>query len=70
MKKMLFAAALVILFSGCATSTKNEEFKARAADCATMCKASPEIKEYSQSHGGGFALLFFGSEEQKCTCTR
>jgi len=35
-----------------------------------MCKANPDIKEYSQRLGGGFVLLFFGGEEQKCTCNR
>ncbi len=68
--KPLIATALVILATGCASKPKNEEFKAGSADCAMMCKANPEIKEYSQSHGGGFALLFFGGEEIKCACNR
>ena len=66
--KIMLATTLVILAAGCASGTKNEEFKAGAADCAMMCKANPEIKEYSQSVGGGFTLLFFGGEEKKCAC--
>lgn len=67
---IMIASALLIFASGCASSTKNEDFKAGAAECAIMCKGNPEIKEYSQSHGGGFTLLFFGGEEKKCACTR
>lgn len=68
--KTTIAMALVIVATGCASSPKNEEFKSGFADCATMCKANPEIKEYSQSLSGGFTLLFFGSEEKKCACNR
>ena len=68
--KTMIATALAILATGCASGPKNEEFKAGGADCAMMCKANPELKEYSQSHGGGFTLLFFGGEEKKCACTR
>jgi len=68
--KTILVTAILTLASGCATSTKNEEFKEGAAQCAMMCKGNPEIKEYSQSHGGGFTLLFFGGEEKKCACTR
>ncbi len=68
--KTMIAIAFAIVATGCATDTKNEEFKVGVADCAVMCKTNPEIKEYSQNHGGGFFLLFFGKEEKKCTCTR
>ena len=68
--KIIIATVLVILATGCASGTKNEEFKAGVADCAMMCKANPEVKEYSHSHGGGFTLLFFGGEEKKCACRR
>ena len=68
--KAMISTALVILATGCASDPKNEEFKAGAADCAMMCKANPEIKEYSRSHGGGFMLLIFGGEEKKCACNR
>lgn len=68
--KITIAATLALIATGCATSPKNEEFKAGIADCAMMCKANPEVKEYSQNVGGGFILLFFGGEEKKCACTR
>ena len=68
--KTIIITALLIAASGCASSSTNEEFKAGFAECAMMCKANPEIKEYSQNHGGGFTLLFFGGEEKKCTCNR
>lgn len=68
--KTTIATALVIIATGCASEPKNEEFKAGVADCALMCKANPEVKEYSQSQGGGFMLLFFGKEEKKCACNR
>lgn len=68
--KTMIATALLIFATGCASDPKNEEFKAGGADCAMMCKANPEIKEYSQSHGGGFMLLIFGGEEKKCACNR
>ena len=68
--KTIVATALVIFVIGCASGPKNEEFKAGVADCAMMCKANPEVKEYSQNQGGGFMLLFFGGEEKKCACTR
>lgn len=68
--KAMIATVLVLLVTGCASGTKNEEFKAGAADCAMMCKANPEIKEYSESQGGGFTLLFFGGEGRKCACNR
>lgn len=68
--KIMIATVLVILATGCASDQKNEEFKAGGADCAMMCKSNPEIKEYSQSLGGGFMLLFFGGEEKKCACNR
>ena len=68
--KTMIATALVMLATGCASGPKNEEFKAGVADCALMCKANPEVKEYSHSHGGGFTLLFFGGEEKKCACSR
>jgi hypothetical protein len=68
--KTMIAIASVIVATGCASGLKNEEFKAGVADCAMMCKANPDIKEYSKSHGGGFTLLFFGGEEQKCACNR
>lgn len=68
--KIIIATALVIVATGCASEPKNEEFKVGVADCAVMCKANPEVKEYSQSVGGGFALLFFGGEEKKCACHR
>lgn len=68
--KIMIAAAIAVLATGCSSVQKNEEFKAGIADCATMCKANPEIKEYSHGHGGGFTLLFFGGEEKKCACNR
>jgi hypothetical protein len=68
--KTMIAIALVMVVTGCASGPKNEEFKAGASDCAMMCKANPEVKEYSQNQGGGFMLLFFGGEEKKCACTR
>lgn len=68
--KTMVATALVILVTGCASGPKNEEFKAGIVDCAMMCKANPEVKEYSQSAGGGFILFFFGGEEKKCACNR
>lgn len=68
--KTMMATAVVLLATGCASEPKNEEFKAGIADCAVMCKANPEVKEYSQSVGGGFILLFFGGEGKKCACNR
>lgn len=68
--KTMFATAVVIFATGCASEQKNEEFKAGVADCAMMCKSHPEVKEYSQSVGGGFMLLFLGGEEKKCACNR
>ena len=68
--KTIIATAFLIFVTGCASDPKNEEFKASVADCAMMCKANPEVKEYSQSHGGGFMLLFFGGEGKKCACSR
>lgn len=68
--KTVIATVLVIVAAGCVSGPKNEEFKAGVADCAMMCKANPEVKEYSQSVGGGFMLLFFGGEGKKCACNR
>jgi len=68
--KIIFAAACAALVTGCASGTKDEEFKAGFTDCALMCKDNREIKEYSQKAGGGFVLLFFGGEEKKCACNR
>jgi hypothetical protein len=68
--KTMIATILVIVATSCASGPKNEEFKAGIADCAMMCKANPEVKEYSQSLGGGFTLLFFGGEGKKCACNR
>lgn len=68
--RIMMAAVLAMLTVSCASGPKNEEFKSGIADCAMMCKASPEIKEYSQSQGGGFFLFIFGSEEKKCSCSR
>lgn len=68
--KTLVVTALVLLVAGCASQPKNEEFKAGVADCAAMCKEHPDVKEYSQSQGGGFFLLFFGGEGKKCACNR
>lgn len=69
-KMMMMISATIILATGCATESKNEEFKAGIADCAMMCKANPEVSEYSQSAGGGFMLLFMGGEGKKCACNR
>lgn len=68
--KSLIVIALALFAVGCASGPKNEEFKAGVADCAMVCKANPEVKEYSQKVGGGFVLLFFGGEEKKCACNR
>jgi hypothetical protein len=68
--KITIATAIAIAATGCASDPKNEEFKAGIADCAMMCKANPEVKEYSQNLGGGFILLFFGGEGKKCACNR
>lgn len=68
--KTMITSALLIAATGCASGPKNEEFKAGVADCAMMCKANPEVKEYSQSVGGGFMLLFLGGEGKKCACSR
>ncbi len=68
--KIFVTSAVLILITGCASGPKNEEFKEGFSDCAMMCKANPEIKEYSQGHGGGFLLLIFGNEERKCACNR
>lgn len=68
--KTMIAIALLIAATGCVSGQKNEEFKAGAADCAMVCKANPEIKEFSQNVGGGFILLFFGGEGMKCACNR
>lgn len=69
-KKNMLVAVLTIIFAGCASEPKNEDFKVGIADCARECKSNPEVKEYSQKHGGGFMLLFFGGEEIKCSCNR
>lgn len=66
----VIAAALILIATGCASEPKNEEFKAGVADCAMMCKANPEVKEYSHGQGGGFLFLIFGKEEKKCACNR
>lgn len=66
--KTILATVVIILATGCASESKNEEFKAGISDCAMMCKANPEVKEYSQSTGGGIMLLFLGGEEKKCAC--
>lgn len=68
--KTMIAIALILLATGCASEQKNEEFKSGIADCALMCKANPEVKEYSHSVGGGFMLLFLGGEGKKCACSR
>lgn len=68
--KTLIATLFLLVMNGCASGPKNEEFKAGIADCAMMCKANPEVKEYSQSAGGGFLLLLFGGEGKKCACQR
>ncbi len=68
--KTVIATALVILATGCASEPKDKEFKDGVTDCAMMCKANPEVQEYSHSHGGGFTLLFFGGEAKKCACNR
>ncbi len=68
--KLLMAITCALFLAGCASEPKNAEFKAGVADCALMCKTNPEIKEYSQGHGGALLLLFYGKEEQKCICNR
>lgn len=68
--KMMFTGIVVLFTASCASGPKNEEFKAGISDCAMMCKAHPEMKEYSHDAGGGFMLLFFGGEEKKCACNR
>lgn len=60
----------LLLTTGCASTSKNEEFKAGAASCADVCKTHPEVKEYSQGEAGGLFLILFGGEQKKCTCQR
>ncbi|MCK6597984.1 MAG: hypothetical protein L6Q37_06435 [Bdellovibrionaceae bacterium] len=68
--KVIISLALLLLATSCASESKNEEFKNGMTECATMCKANPEVKEYSQDQGGAFILLFLGHEEKKCACNR
>lgn len=68
--KIIFASIVVLLAAGCASDPKSEDLKTGGAECAKMCKENPEVKEYSQSHGGGIALLLIGGEAKKCTCHR
>ncbi len=68
--KTIIATAFLLLATGCASGPKCEDLQSGGAECAKLCKANPEVKEYSQSNGGGITLLFMGGEEKKCICNR